>query len=219
MTQCKKLERILADMRAKAVPFAQRNTINDMAFDASRQAKAGIKSQFVNRSTWTQRSIRVERARTTSDYAEVGSTEAYMLKQERGGTGEKYNPTGNTTGESPRVRVRRKAVRPSMWINKLNATRGRGRFQTRAQANVAALKEAKASGQRFVVMDRGGGRRGLYRVLGTKKKPKSRLLYRLRNTPNVIKPKPWLAPATQQAQGKGPSYYFANMRKEIRRLA
>lgn len=226
MKQAKRLEKVLGDIRSRAVPFAQRNTINDMAFDAMRGARNNVRSDFINRNTWTARTISTNKARRPGDYAEVGSSESYMKKQELGGTGEKYEPTGNATGESPRVSPRRRVVRRSNWINTLQVHRSkfsifkgkRGKISNRRESNIAALKDAKESGMRHVILDRGYGRVGIYRVMGTRKKPKSKLLYRIRRHANKIKKDPWLEPASSVASKMGPTYYFAQMRKELARI-
>lgn len=220
------MEKVLGDIRSRAVPFAQRNTINDMAFDAMRGARDNIRNDFINRNTWTARTISTSKARRPGDYAEVGSPEDYMRKQELGGTGQKYEATGNVTGESPRVSPRRRSIRSSQWINKLVVHRSRysifkgrkGKISNRRESNIAALKNAKESGMRHVMLDRGFGRIGIYRVMGTMKRPKSRILYRVRRGAAKIRPQPWLEPASSSASKMGPTYYFAQMRKELAKI-
>lgn len=224
-----RLQWALNTLKTTSVKFAQRNTINDMAFDAMRGAKDNIRNDFINRNTWTERSVKVNRARRTGDYAEVGSTEEYMRKQEMGGDGEKYNATGNASGEGARTVPRKKAVRPRLWINKLHTTRlshnrlgvvkgGRRRIVNRKQANIIAVKQAKDAGARYVVQDRGFGKVGLYRVFGTKRKPRTELLYRLRRDRNRIKTHMWLQPAAEQSMGRGKKFYFSRMEDEMARL-
>jgi len=223
MAQAKKLEKILGQVRDRSVPFAQRNALNDTAFEARKQSVAGVRSDFVNRNTWTERSIRVERARTHRDSAVLGSTEGYMAKQEFGGKGKAYVPTPAAAGESNTARVRRRPVRQTNWINRIKVAKRRyqglkGRGMTQAQANIIALSDAKARGIKHVIMHKGRGRLGLYQVMGTKRKPRSRLLYSLRPGAVTIKPKPWLIPVALQVQQKlGPNFYFSRLRQELRR--
>ena len=219
MAQAKKLEKILGQVRDKSVPFAQRNALNDTAFEGRKQSVAGVRSDFVNRNTWTERSIRVERARTPRDSAVLGSTEGYMAKQEFGGKGKAYVPAPAAAGESNTSRVRRRPVRQTNWINRIKVAKKRyGGAASQAQANVIALSEAKARGFKHVIMHKGRGRLGLYQVMGTKRKPRSRLLYSLRSGAVTIKPKPWLIPVALQVQQKSaPSFYFARLRQELSR--
>lgn len=219
MTQAKKLEKILGQVRDKSVPYAQRNALNDTAFEARKQSVAGVRSDFVNRNTWTARSIRVDRARTPRDSAVLGSTEEYMAKQEFGGKGKAYVPSPNASGESSHARVRRRPVRQTNWINRIKVAKQRyGGEANQAQANIVALSEAKSHGIRHVIMHKGRGRLGLYQVMGTKRKPRSRLLYSLRSGAVTIKPKPWLIPTALQVQQKtAPTFYFARLRQELAR--
>lgn len=218
------MEKVLGDIRSRAVPYAQRNTINDMAFDAMRGGRGNVRSDFINRNTWTVRTISANKARRTGDYAEVGSSEGYMRKQENGGRGEKYIATGNTSGETARTVPRKRPIKRSLWINKLQVAKARyesisSHGMNMRQLNIAALKAAKKNGERYVIMDKGRGRGfGLYQVLGTKKKPKSRILYKILKAQSRIKSSPWLKPASEKASKMGATYYFAQMRKELARI-
>lgn len=218
LSQAKRLERILAGIRQRSVGFAIKNTLNDLAFSARRNIIAKIDHDFVNRNTWTKRSIKVERARYTGEFSEVGSTEKYMAKQEFGGTGEKYVANPNASGENSRARVRRKPIRQSNWINKLTTARVKRTDGNLREKNISSLKQAKEQGQKYVILDRGGGRRGLYRVLGTKKAPRSKLLYTLRNAPVKIKKHATIGPVAEETQRKEVgTMYFLRLRQELAR--
>lgn len=218
LSQAKRLERILAGIRQRSVGFAIKNTLNDLAFLARRNLVDKIDHDFTNRNTWTKRSIRVERARYTGDFSEVGSTEDYMSKQEFGGRGEKYIATGNASGEGGRVKVRQRAVRASNWINKLSARKFPEVSGSRQRKRVAALHMAKRENQKYVVLENDQGDRGLYRVLGTKKRPKSKLLYMLRKSPVQIKKHQWLQPTTERVQREQVgTLYFLRLRQELAR--
>lgn len=218
MTQAKRLEKVLAQVRDRAVPYAQRNAINDTAFEARKQVIGGLADGFTIRNTWTARSVRVERATSATPSAVLGSTEEYMAKQEVGGKGKAYVPNPSASGESSRSRVRRRPIRQANWINQLTPARAPAVSGSQQEKNVVALKTAKAKGAKHVVMNKGRGP-GIYRVLGTKRKPSARLLYSLRSAPVTIKPRPWLVPTAQRVQEQqGPSLYFAQLRQELRRV-
>lgn len=218
LSQSKRLERILAGIRQRSVGFAIRNTLNDLAFVARRNLVEKIDHDFVNRNTWTKRSIRVERARYTGDHSEVGSTEEYMAKQEFGGRGEKYIATGNASGEGGRVRVRERAVRAANRINKLQSAKLPPIPGTKRRQGYVHLLMAHRRGMKYVVLENEQGQRGLYRVLGTKQKPKSKLLYMLRKSPVEIKRHQWLQPTTERVQREQVgTLYFVRLRQELAR--
>lgn len=220
MKQARKLEKILGEMSAKSVKYAQKNTLNDIAFAARKEAVNNVRTGFINRNTWTERSIRVNRAARLGMSAELGSTEDYMRKQEVGGKSKMYGTTPGASGENPRSRIRRRAVRAASKINRIGqAEELSGAFGSRQERNVATLKDAKARGKKYVKMRKGAGRVGIYRVLGSKSNPRAQLLYNLRTSRVVVKKKPWLEPAASKTQREqGATLYFARMRAELRRL-
>lgn len=218
LEQARRLERILAGIRTRSVDFALKNTMNDLAFAARRNVIEKIDHDFVNRNTWTKRSIRVERARYVGQGAELGSTEDYMAKQEMGGRGEKYIATGNASGEGGRVRVRQRAVRANNWINKLGVRTFPEVSGSRQRKRTATLHMARRENQKYVVLENDEGQRGLYRVLGTKKRPKTKLIYMLRKSPVQIKKHKWLQPTSERTQREQvASLYFARLRQELAR--
>lgn len=218
MSQAKRLERILENVRDRAIGFAVKNTLNDLAFEARRNLVQKIDKDFVNRNTWTKRSIRVTRANYVGAGAEVGSIEKYMAKQEFGGKGEKYIATGNASGEGGRVKVRQRAVRQANWINKLQSAKLPPISGTPRRQGYVHLLMAHRRGLKYVVLENEEGQKGLYRVLGTKKKPRSKLLYMLERNRVPIKKHEWLKPTTQQTQkDKASTFYFIRLRQELNR--
>lgn len=182
----KGIERMVSDLKklaAKAAPFAIRNSLNASAFEARRRWADDIKRSFTLRNTFTERSLRVEKVKGMNPermHSRVGSVAPYMGDQERGSTvrgrgRHKAIPAPAAAGQPPggkRTRVVRAA-------NKLSAIRVprniKGR--SRQQRNAAALSMARRKGTKFALLERPKGGKGLFRVMGTQRKPKTRLLW------------------------------------------
>jgi hypothetical protein len=219
MKQARELERFLGQLNARGIKFAQRDAINDMAFATQKTARDTIRSEFTNRNTWTVRTVMVDRARSTRDSAEVGSTEYYMAQQEFGATLTKHTQmaTPAASGESNRSKIRRKPVRMANRMSSIRlAKRNRG-IGSRAQQNIVALKEAKESGRKFVYLDRGRVK-GIYKVMGTKRKPKSRMVQDMSRRVAVIPRNPWLAPSSEAVMARAPEIYHAQLVRQLGRL-
>ena len=219
MRQARALEDLLGQMNRKAIPFAQRDAINDMAFATMRQARGAVRSDFVNRNTWTVGSIRADRARSTRDSAEVGSTERYMADQEFGRTKTEHTQmaTPAASGESNRAKVRRKPVRKANRMANIRLGQRVKGVAGRAQQNIVALKEAKAEGRKFVYLDRGRVK-GIYRVYGTKRRPRARMVQDMSRRVAVVPRHPWLAPSTQAVTARAPEIYHAQLVRQLGRL-
>lgn len=217
----KRFERMLGDMRDTSVKFAQRNTLNDIAFDARKNAVENIKKDFVNRNTFTQRQLRVERARYTGDSAELGHLQEYMEKQENSGKGAKYIPSPASAGQSNKARKRTKSIRKANYMNAIGrAYKVKKIAGSLKEQNISYLKQAKEAGAKTVILNKGNGRGiGLYRVMGSKRKPKSRLLYTLLKANVPIKKHPWMQPAADKTMNqKAKNLYFNRLRQELKRL-
>lgn len=216
MKQAKKLEEKLGEL---PVRFAQRNTINGQAFATQRNARKHVTKEMINRNRWTVGSIRVDTAKSLRDSAVAGSTERYMANQEFGHTDTQHTAiaTPAASGEPIRAPVRRKVVRRA---NRMSAITLKGSKTlaalTAKQRNIAALKDAKEHGHKFVFMQRGKVR-GIYKVMGTKKKPKARKVQDLSRKVAVINRNPWLRPSTV-SQRETSAIYFDQLRRQLRRM-
>lgn len=218
--QIQQLERMLARVARRGAGYAARGAVNGLAFKTQQVARQTIQQDFTNRNRWTQGSVRVTTARRPNDPAIVGSTEEYMADQEFGAVGGPRNvPTPAASGESPRAKVRTKVVRRTNRMNAIKLGRKVRGSMSRAQANIAALKGAKASGQRFVYMDRGKVK-GIYRVMGTKRKPKARMVQNLTRSVRRVRQHRWLLPSSTTAQQQHAApMYFNELRKQLRRAS
>ncbi len=197
----------------KQIQFAERNTINALAFETNRNARQNVRDDFINRNQFTQRSILVERARRTTDPAVVGSTQSYMLKQEFGGqTKDPTIPTAYSAGQTTtRTKLPRKPNRMR------NITLGRKpRAMNKRQKNLVAVKQAKANGDKFVYIDT-GRRKFIARVVGTKRAPKVKMVQDMSRTTAPIPRRPWLEPATDKAVRKREAIWRDAMRYQLSR--
>lgn len=197
------IEKALKDLKtfqAKALPFAARQSLNNTAFAARKIWQAEIRNSFTLRNKYTERSIRVDMARGLNVdrmRSAVGSIAGYMAKQESGGTergggSRKAIPGPAAAGLAPGSK-RTKLVRAGSRLSAIHVLRKpiavRGGAKRR---NLVALLQAKRAGSKFVLLTRKGGGKGLYRVMGTKKQLKTRLLYDVSRGSVRIKPEPTL---------------------------
>jgi hypothetical protein len=219
MKQIADLENTLGQLNARGIAFAQRNAINDMAFATMRESKDTIRNEFINRNKWTANSVRVDPARSTRDSSEVGSTEEYMLDQELGATKTEHTQmaTPAASGESNRAKVRRKPVRRANRMANINLGSRSRTGGPRAQQNMIALREAKESGRKFVYLDR-GKTKGIYKVMGTKKRPKSRMVQNMSRKVAVVPKHPWLAPSSKTVMANAPEMYHKRLQQQLDRI-
>lgn len=212
-TQMRRYERALGQFADKGQQFAEAQTLNKIAERHQVRAVEAVEKQFIVRTPYTTRSIWRTRARPSDQIVEVGSVAPYLADQEFGATGGPANiPTTSASGEAPRARVRRKAVRRG---NRMNAIRikhkGKGK-----QANLVAVKEAAEAKERFVYQDR-GRRKGIYRLSGGKRKPRIRLVQDLTRRTRIVEKKPWLAPLTADSHRHAARDYERALLKQLAR--
>lgn len=172
----KDLERALKDLEifaAKAVPFALRNALNAVAFEARRTWQLRMHQTMVLRSKWTERSALVDRAEgleTRTMFSEMGSELDYLEKQEEGFTETKSGkhgipiPTSFAAGQegaAPRTRL----VSSKRWLTRLNLPKRPGAISRQAR-NYAAMAAARKAGTRHVLLELRGGRIGIFEMSG-----------------------------------------------------
>ena len=201
-----KYERALSDLKRSALPFATQKTINDMAFHGRKRSIAQIKRTMTIRNKFTERSIQVTPTRERQiswQQSILGSTRDYMEDQEFGaverGGGSIGKPiyTPYASGEGLSARPRHKLPRKPNKLQNIMLARKSKKGKTRAQQNLIAVREAAASGHKYVYMDT-GRRKGLFKVLGGKRRPYVRMVYNLSEKTVTVKPNPWLAPSVER---------------------
>lgn len=223
--EIRRMEKDLKLFARGAYPFATRATLNSAAFEARRMAQENIREDFINRNRFTEGSIRVDRAVGVSVDAQaaiVGSIAPYMGLQEIGGsTGSEAGrgqsiPTAYAAGQAMNAQPRTKLPRKPNRLENIRLRHSRKRGATRQQRNVAAVKAAAGSWKRYVYLDL-GRRRGIFRVVGSAKRPTLRMVYDMSRTRVVIGPRPWLSPAVQKSSAKLPQFYAQALTYQLKR--
>jgi hypothetical protein len=201
-----KLERILRAVRTKAIPYANRNALNDMAFAARKQWRTEMERSFILRNRWTVGSIRVVKARGTdvsTMHSVIGSVSSYLGRQEFGGIShEQAIPTAPAAGQAKGLVPRTRAVRAQ---NRLAQRIGKGRGRTRRQGKYRLV---------YLETDQA---KGVFRVWGRGKKGGRVLLWDLGH-PTVMNPRiETLGPTVETVGRRGPRYYMRSLLREVRR--
>lgn len=224
--ELKELERDLKTFGSRAFPYATRNTINSAAFAAREEWQGEIRSAFITRNKYTERSVLVDRAKTLDvrrQSATVGSTADYMETQEFGGTersdggGNVALPTGYSANQEGKPTRTRLPTRANRMANIQLRQRYRKNGKNRAQRNRVTVLSAAKKREKFVYMDL-GRRRGIFRVTGGVRRPRVKMVHDLTEKSYQIPKTPTLAPAIEAAQKKIPALYASSLRFQLRRL-
>lgn len=219
-------ERKLEKLRARAIPFATRNTLNALAFETRKQSIENLRSNFTLRNKWTERSVMVEKAsglNIRTQQAITGSVQDYLRKQEFGATEQSTGahgvaiPTSYASGEEG-ARPRQRLPRRPNQIQNILLSRKRNQGKNRKQRNLIAVKQAAAGGNKFVFLDL-GKRKGIFRVLGGKRAPRIKMVHDLSKPSITLAARPWLSPATDTAVRKMPQFYEAALKAQLSRLS
>lgn len=221
----KKMERDLKTFAKQAYPFATRKTLNDSAFQAQKIARVDVRENMTNRNRFTVQSIQVEQARTlqvSKQAAVVGSTADYMEDQEFGGVKSKGGKEGVSIATSysagqgqsaqPRTRLPRKANK----MASISLSKRRKKGSSRKQQNLIAIQQAATTGRKFVFLDL-GRRKGIFKVIGGKRRPKIKMVHDMTKQSVVIPKNPWLKPAFDEALRMTPAFYADALRFQLRR--
>lgn len=195
----------------KKFPTLRRNTLNDMARDAQKNAKKFVGKEFVNRNKWTINSIKHRRASNSlSSVSMIGSTQKYMADQEFGNASLKVDHI--PTEKARKKKSRREVVRAPNKMNKLGSAtrRANGIVAVRKQIRAARIRNDK-SVMKFNFMGKKGRVRGLFKFVGAKKKTIT-MVQDLRKSHVTIKRKPWLEPSTRKTLKKGQKIFKKNLK-------
>lgn len=225
--QVRNVERFQRDLQKfahRAVPFAARNALNRSAFALRENWQGEIRRTMILRNKYTAGSIRVEQERGLALHrmqSRTGSIADYMVTQEDGGTvrgksGAKAIPTevaaGQAMGSSPRTKL----VRAPNKVTALPRTK-RGGSRSRTARNARAIAQAFGSGGKVAFLELNGGRKGLYRVMGTKKRPRVRKLWDLSRRSVKVKANPTLERSYKRTLRAFPAIYSKSLLEQLRR--
>ena len=219
----KKLENFLEKFNKTGVKFATRNTLNTLAFDAMREAKEVVGDSFINRNTFTVRSIQVNKAgfgNVNSMHSEIGSTQQYMEKQEEGGIVKAKQGSKNlaiaTTAAANQTGNRR--TRLVTRANKLRniVLRDKNKLsfiQNKRQRAVGIIANAKKNKLKHFYLDL-GNTKGIFSL----KSGKLKMIYNLKYTQRKIKATHWLSNSSEKVAKNALQIYNKQLEIQIDRI-
>ena len=215
----------------KANALALTRTLSIQAALTRKNAIKNIKEDMTLRNTFTTRNIQFDKAQETSvtsqafrAVARAGATKRapYMALQETGGR--KKTRTGAPVaigqraarlGSSKNVISKRYYLRKMRQNNMVTSSKSR-KYSSRKARNVARMAVAFEK-KKFI---KSGD--GIFEVTsfqagkGRRPKIKMRLLYTTGHENVIIRPKPWLLPATRKPVADGPNIYKSQLKKLFR---
>jgi hypothetical protein len=216
----------LETIAKKALPYAARETLNTLAFRGRAIWQEEMASSLTLRNKFTQRSALVERARGNDVRrmeATLGHTEDYMYRLEHGKSEPAARqwrpiPTETAAGQAKgSLRGgRKKAVKRANVIKTLGSLKTKGfKGRERKARNARAVQHAIKSGKRLALLDM-GRKKGIYKVMGTKK-PTIRKLYDLTRRVTPMPKVPTLQRTLEKTLALGPRIAYEAMQKQLHR--
>jgi hypothetical protein len=221
------LQRELEQLAKRSIPYAARETLNGLAFAGRKIWQDQMASTLTLRNAFTQRRVLVDRAtgsRMGDMEAVLGHTEDYMRRLEygigeRGRRGGLAIPTeaaaGQAKGSLPAGRKR--AVRPALIIRALGKVKRQSSSMPRKARNARAVREAIKNGTRLAYLDL-DKRRGIYKIMGGKKRPQIRKLYDLSRRAVPLPRIPTLQRTLDAALLQAPTIGLAAIQRQLDRL-
>lgn len=197
--QFRELAARFEQLSSRSLPYAMRNALNAVAFDARTEWQRRIARSMTLRNKYTERSLRVVKVqsnRIDAMEARVGSTLDYMAKQELGGRETSKGkhgvpiPTSSAAGQSMKARPRTRSVRRKNYLSAIHLARSVG--GSRQRRNAVAIKMAKSRTGGVAYLDL-GKRKGLF-AIPKGKRAKPRMLYDLTRKTVTVRPRPTLEP-------------------------
>lgn len=221
------MQRELEALAKRSVPFAARETLNGMAFAGRVAWQEEMRNALTLRNRFTERRALVDRATTlrmSAMQAVLGHTEPYMATLESGGVeraSKRFRaiPTEVAAGQAKGSTRggRKRAVRAANVITRLGSLRVSGvAGLSRKARNARAVQGAIRSGRRLALLDL-GRRKGVFRVMGGRRKPRISMLYDLTRRRTPVPRTPTLERAVARALAQGPELAFAALSKQLAR--
>ncbi len=224
-TDIQDMQADLKTFKFKAFPYATRATINGAAFKARGFAQENVRNSMIERNRYTSRSIQVDQAKTLyikRQAATVGSVADYMEDQEFGGTkttkGKHGVPiaTSYSAGLAQDAKPRTRTPRMANTMRKIRLSKRKRKGSSRKQRNLVAIQQAVQSGKKIVYLDL-GRTKGIFKVVGGKRKPIIKMLWSMSRKSVVIPKNAWLGPAVERTQQHIPELYRDALRFQLKR--
>lgn len=220
------MQRDLETLAKRSLPFAARETVNTLAFEGRKIWQEEIRGSLTLRNKFTERRVLVERARglrMNDMEATLGHTEPYMALLEDGRpqkAAKRFRPipTEHAAGQAKGSLAggRKRAVRAANVITKLGSLKFKRSGRGRKADNARAVQTAIKTGKRLALLDM-GRRKGIYRVMGSKRNPTIRKLYDLTRRVTPKPQVPTLARTLKRTLILGPSIAHGALLKQLRR--
>lgn len=216
----KKLERRLRALNERGLPFATRETLNKMAFEAQTLGRKNIAEKMILRNKYTTQSVRVEMARGSNINAQqskMGSIADYMDEQELGGIKQRKSgravgiPTSFAAGQGRGTKPRTRLPRNSFKMGMIMLRRGQKRGANRRQQN--AINIATSLGG-FTYLDL-GRRKGIFKI---DKKGNPTMLHDLTRSSVRIPMLRWMYPAVSKVTDRRGEFYRRALEFQLSRL-
>ena len=222
------MQRELEQIAKRSVPFAARETVNKLAFEGRTAWQDEMRQSLTLRNRFTERRALVLPARTlrmSAMEATLGHTEPYMALLEEGRP-EKASkrfrpvPTEVAAGQAKGSLAggRKRAVRPKAIITRLGSLAVKGaKARSRKANNARAVQGAIRSGRRLALLDLGRGK-GIYRVMGGRRRARVVKLYDLSRRSTPMPRIPTLERALARALAKGEGIAYAALERQLARV-
>lgn len=221
------LQRELEQLAKRSIPYAARETLNGLAFAGRKIWQDEMASSLTLRNAFTQRRVLVDRAtgsRMGDMQAVLGHTEDYMRRLEYG-IGERARrgglaipseaAAGQAKGSLPAGRKR--AVKRSLVIRVLGKIKRQSRSMPRKARNARAVRDAIKNGTRLAYLEL-DKRRGIYKIMGGKKRPQIRKLYDLSRRAVPLPRIPTLQRTLDAVLLQAPTIGLAAVQRQLDRL-
>jgi hypothetical protein len=232
--ELRQYEEDLLTLKERSYPFASRFSIWQYAETAQIFARQIVEEKMILKAPakFTQKSIQFWPSSAggmslnpRNQFSIMGSTLKYMETQEFVGIKRKRGKVGVTipTSESARqkeTRPRTKVVHKDNWLSKIKLRKkrvSRKSKQRTKQHSIILIEEAKKAKKNFVYLET-HRTKGIFRIKGTKKKRKIRMLYNLENKQVRIPPLKWMQPAIKEVRKEMPIIYKDALIKQLKRL-
>jgi hypothetical protein len=226
----RRFERDLKTFGKRAYPFATKNTLNKSALQTQVEARRNISRRMTIRNTFTLREVKVVFTKSLDVRQQetvVGASlrVPYLRDQEfggvhkpgRGGTHVAVPGTmaagQGATGRGAAARTR--PVRKPLWMKNIKLIKPR-RGRSRKQRNFLAVQAAIKAKKKQVFLDI-PGTPGIYAIGGTRKSPKLRRVWLLKQRSVPIPRNPWLLPATDRIITRMPRIYRKELKQQLTR--
>jgi hypothetical protein len=222
------MQRELERIAKRSVPFAARETVNNLAWEGRTTWQQEMRESLTLRNKFTERRALVvptRGLRISTMEATLGHTEPYMGLLETGGR-QKANkvfraiPTETAAGQAKGSLMggRKSLVRASLMLKKFGTLALKGATsRNRKSNNARAVRGALRSGQRIALLDMGKGGKGIYRIKGSKRKPEILKLYDLTRRSTKVPRIPTLARTLKRTLLRGPAIAYAALEKQLMR--